>query len=84
MTSDYVTKQLTIFAINGVLQSTDGSFHFMSDIVYYEKNKPFLTQKQRFMRDKYLNKGAFFTNDFINWYSSAIVLINILKHKSSK
>jgi hypothetical protein len=83
MTSPYIIKQVTILLYRGYLQSSDGSWHRKEDILNYEKHKPLLTPKQRFMRDKYLDK-AFFSHDLINWYSTAEALITSINNKCKK
>ncbi|OYU82551.1 MAG: hypothetical protein CFE24_15100 [Flavobacterium sp. BFFFF2] len=83
MANEYIKKQVTILLLKSMVQSSDGSWHKSSDIIYYEQHRPVLTAKQRYLRALYIGK-AFFTNDFINWYSTAESLINSIKNKSSK
>ncbi len=83
MTSPYIIKQVTILLNRNYLQSSDGSWHHRDDIVHYEKHKPLLTPKMRYMREKYLDK-ALFTSDFINWYSTAEALITSINNKCKK
>ena len=80
---NYIQSQLVILQKKKIVQASDGSFHLLENIIDYEKNKPMLTPKQRYLRALYIGK-AFFTNDFINWYSTAESLINSIKNKSKK
>jgi hypothetical protein len=83
MISPYIIKQVSILLIKGFVQASDGSWHCSTNILSYEKNRPILTPKQRYLRSLYLDK-AFFTNDFIHWFSTSESLINSLKNKCKK
>jgi hypothetical protein len=78
---NYIQSQIAILTKNNIVQSIDGSWHLLENIITYEMNKPILTSKQRYLRALYLNR-AFFSHDFIHWYSSASGLMNSLKRKS--
>jgi len=76
----YVNNQIHRLLQAGLVQATDGSWHYYSAVLAYENKSPMLTPKQRVMKLKFAGK-AFFTHDNILYFSSAEALIGSMRFK---